>query len=86
MRILIGLVLGVLGLQVALYALTRDPIPARDAWVRERAAALQPTEAERRWEQIGWVHSLSQALSLGRKHQRPIYLFAILGRMELSRN
>jgi len=78
---------GVLGLQAALHGVSAPLRPGHDAaWVRQRAQALQPTAQERRWERIGWVHSLEKALRLGRERGRPIYLFAILGRMECSRN
>ena len=62
------------------------PAPARDrAWVEERVRQWQPTAEERRWETIGWCGTLREALELGQKHRRPVFLFTLDGRMNVGR-
>ena len=59
---------------------------ARDAaWVDARVQEWQPTAREKRWEDIGWAGDLQNALALGRKHNRPIFLFTHDGRLNVGR-
>ena len=51
------------------------------AWVSRRVNELQPTEAERRIDQIGWATSLLEAEKLANLHNRPVFLFTHDGRM-----
>jgi hypothetical protein len=51
------------------------------AWVSRRVKELQPTEAERRIDQVGWATSLFEAEKLARQHNRPVFLFTHDGRM-----
>jgi len=71
---------------VAVFALTALHAEPHDgAWVHKRAAEWQPTAKDRSWENIGWASSLSEALALGKKHGRPIFLFTHDGRLSLGR-
>ena len=55
------------------------------ARVDARVAALQPTAAERRIDQIGWARDIRSALRLGREHGRPVFLFTMDGRFSIGR-
>ena len=61
------------------------PRPSRPeeepAWVSRRVKELQPTEAERRIDRVGWATSLLEAEKLARQHNRPVFLFTHDGRM-----
>ncbi|MBY0525376.1 MAG: RNA polymerase sigma factor [Gemmataceae bacterium] len=45
------------------------------AWVEGRIQAWQPTEAERRFDEIGWSTTLLAAERLAKEHNRPVFLF-----------
>ena len=51
------------------------------AWVSRRVKELQPTDAERRIDQVGWATSLLEAEKLAKQHNRPVFLFTHDGRM-----
>jgi hypothetical protein len=51
------------------------------AWVSRRVKELQPTEAERRIDQVGWATNLLEAQKLAKQHNRPVFLFTHDGRM-----
>ena len=56
------------------------PADKRDAnWVGKRVAAWQPTKAERAFHEIGWAKGLREAQRLGKKHNRPVFLFTYDG-------
>jgi hypothetical protein len=56
------------------------PSDKRDAiWVGKRVEAWQPTKAERAFDEIGWAKDLGEAQRLGKKHQRPVFLFTYDG-------
>ena len=81
----IALLIGVLSA-----AAPAPPAPAevvvRDAdWVKQRVRQWQPTPAEKRWEAIGWSTGLDSALRLAKKHDRPVFLFTLDGRMNVGR-
>src|SRR5262249_37593058 len=42
--------------------------------VAQRVAAWQPTRAERRIDEIGWVKDLGEARRLSQKHNRPMFV------------
>lgn len=66
----------------------KAPAPAAGdvkAWVDAKAAACQPTAAERRFDEIAWVTDVRTALELARKNDRPVFLFTHDGRMALGR-
>ena len=61
-------------------------VAVRDAdWVKQRVARWQPTAAEKRWESIGWATGLGDALRLAKKHNRPVFLFTLDGKMSVGR-
>jgi hypothetical protein len=69
-----------------LIGLARGQIAERSAaWIDERVAALQPTAAERRIDQIGWARDIRSAMRLGREHGRPVFLFTMDGRFSIGR-
>ena len=55
------------------------------AWVSKRIEAWQPTSDERRFDQIGWVKDVREALRLAKEHNRPVFLFTHDGRMGIGR-
>ena len=55
------------------------------AWVAKRVEAWQPTADERRFDQIGWVKDVREALRLAKEHNRPVFLFTHDGRMAIGR-
>ena len=58
----------------------------RDAgWVDRRVQAWQPTERERRWEQIRWAGSIRTAERLARENKRPVFLYTHDGRLNVGR-
>jgi hypothetical protein len=54
-------------------------------WTDERAAGWQPTAAERRFDEIGWVESLTAARKLSVESGRPVFLFTLDGRIAIGR-
>ena len=48
--------------------------------VTERITSLQPKPEEKRLDQIGWANDIRHALSLAKRHQRPVFLFTHDGR------
>jgi len=54
-------------------------------FVDQRVRDWQPTEAERRFDEIGWVKDIREALQLGKEHNRPVFLFTHDGRMAIGR-
>ncbi|HMF17230.1 MAG TPA: hypothetical protein VKE98_08490 [Gemmataceae bacterium] len=54
-------------------------------WVAKRIQDWQPTADERRFDDIGWVDTIGEALQLGKKHQRPVFLFTHDGRIAIGR-
>jgi len=54
-------------------------------WVKKRIQDWQPTADERRFDDIGWVDSIGEALRLGKKHNRPVFLFTHDGRIAIGR-
>jgi hypothetical protein len=55
------------------------------AWTDRRVQAWQPTAAERRFDEIGWLKDVRQALRLAKEHNRPVFLFTHDGRMAVGR-
>jgi hypothetical protein len=43
--------------------------------LQRRAAAIQPTAAELRWQQVPWLTDPDEALRLARAEGRPIFLW-----------
>ena len=59
--------------------------PALVAWADARVTERQPTPAERRIDEIGWAKDLRAARELSRKHDRPLFLFTMDGRIAIGR-
>jgi hypothetical protein len=55
------------------------------AWVTQRVQDWQPTREERRFDEIGWVTDIREALRLAKEHNRPVFLFTHDGRMAIGR-
>jgi hypothetical protein len=66
---------------------TNRPVSDRElvSWVEKVAQQRQPSEADKRFDEIGWARDIRQALKLGKEHQRPVFLFTHDGRMNLGR-
>lgn len=67
---------------------TRTPAPVSGdvkTWVDARVASVQPSAAERRFDEIGWLTDVRAALALAKKNDRPVFLFTHDGRMALGR-
>jgi hypothetical protein len=58
-----------------------DFVSRTDACVAE----WKPTEAERRFDEIGWSTDIRTALALAREHRRPLFVFTHDGRMGVGR-
>jgi hypothetical protein len=54
-------------------------------WVERRVQDWQPTAAERRFDEIGWVKDIREALRLAKEHNRPVFLFTHDGRIGIGR-
>jgi hypothetical protein len=54
-------------------------------WMEKRVRDWQPTADERRFDDIGWVKDIREALRIGKETQRPIFLFTHDGRMAIGR-
>jgi hypothetical protein len=55
------------------------------AWVEKTVQERQPTAAERRFDEIGWLTDIREAIRLAKQHQRPILLFTHDGHMAIGR-
>jgi hypothetical protein len=55
------------------------------AWVERRVEELQPTDAERAIDRIGWADDLRSAFRLSRESGRPVFLFTMDGRFSIGR-
>jgi hypothetical protein len=51
-----------------------------DAPAQRLIAAVKPTPAELRWQQVPWEIHLQEAIDAARKEKRPIFLWAAGGR------
>lgn len=54
-------------------------------WVAKYAQELNVRFSKRPFEQIGWAKSVTAALELAKKHQRPIFLFTMDGYFDTGR-
>jgi hypothetical protein len=55
------------------------------AKVDQCVEAWQPTREERRMDEIGWASDIRDALRLAKKHNRPVFLFTLDGRINIGR-
>jgi hypothetical protein len=54
-------------------------------WVDERVQQWQPSADEKKFDEIGWAHSLLDAERLAQEHKRPIFWFTHDGKMQIGR-
>jgi hypothetical protein len=64
-----------------------DKVSDRDlaGWVDRHVKKWQPSAEEKRFDEIGWCHSVRQAERLAKKHKRPVFWFSHDGRMGAGR-
>jgi len=55
------------------------------ATIEKRIDELQPTPAEKRFDEIGWAKDIRHARQLASQLNRPVFLFTHDGRMNLGR-
>ena len=55
------------------------------AWLDARVSEIEPTPAERRFDEIGWTAGILEARRLSQEHDRPMFLFTHDGRMAIGR-
>ena len=55
------------------------------SWVDKRVQEWQPTKAERRFDEIGWVKDIREGERLAKEHGRPVFLFTHDGHMAIGR-
>ena len=63
------------------------PADAKDvpAWVDARVKERQLSEADRKFDAVGWSRTVIDAQKLAKEHNRPVFLFTHDGRMNLGR-
>ena len=54
-------------------------------WIEKRIAELQPTEAVRAFDRIGWATDILTAEAMAKKNNRPVFLFTHDGHMSTGR-
>jgi hypothetical protein len=75
------------------FLLLAAPLVAKDApsdadvadWVAKTVEERQPPAKDKRFDEIGWAKDIRTAIELGKKHQRPIFLFTMDGRINTGR-
>ena len=55
------------------------------AWVDARVKERQLSEADRKFDAVGWSRTVLDAQKLAKEHNRPVFLFTHDGRMNLGR-
>jgi hypothetical protein len=55
------------------------------SWVEKRLQQWQMTDAERRFDEIGWAKTICDAERLAKQHGRPVFLFTYDGQMSIGR-
>jgi hypothetical protein len=53
--------------------------------VQKKVHAIQPSRAERRFDEIGWAPTILEAEKIAKRLNRPIYLFTYNGKIETGR-
>ena len=82
MRYLAGLALTGLALTAA-DTFLRDDSLVRS--VESELRKIQPTRAERRFDEIGWAPNLQAAEAAAQKANRPVFLFTYNGNIDTGR-
>jgi hypothetical protein len=54
-------------------------------WVEKTVAERQPRPEDKRFDEIGWVTDIRTAITLGKEHNRPIFLNTGNGRINTGR-
>ena len=54
-------------------------------WVEKTVAERQPRPEDKRFDEIGWVTDIRTAITLGKEHNRPIFLNTGTGRINTGR-
>ena len=89
MKLLSGIAWFSMAFAAANFAASPKPDASRRtrdfAWVEHRIQELQPTAADRRFDEIGWAQGIRAALRLAADHQRPVFLFTHDGRINTGR-
>jgi hypothetical protein len=62
-----------------------NPVQDPSALVKQRIRDWGITAAERRFDQIGWAHTIRDAERLARENHRPVFLCTHDGRMAVGR-
>ena len=75
------MMISLLGLFLGAVALQADESSRIDRWVQD----WQPTETDRKFEQIGWVKDIPSAMKLAKQHGRPVFVFTHKGQVNLGR-
>jgi len=67
---------------------------AAETWIKDDALVtdveaklrkIQPTRAEKRYDEIGWANSILQAEDVAARSNRPIFLFTYNGNVDTGR-
>jgi hypothetical protein len=53
--------------------------------VQEKVRKVQPTRAEKRYDEIGWASSILNAEEVAARTHRPIFLFTYNGNLDTGR-
>jgi hypothetical protein len=75
----------VTGAALAALAEERVPDDRLVAWTDARVKSWQPKPKERRIDEIGWAKDIRTARALSKKHDRPVFLFTMDGRITIGR-
>lgn len=78
-----------IGAVAALAAAPAEKPPTDDkdlpTWVDARVKERQLSEADRKFDTVGWARTVLDAQKLAKEHNRPVFLFTHDGRMNLGR-
>ena len=72
-------------LTAAVWADDRIPDSKVVRWVEKTVAERQPRPEDKRFDEIGWVTDIRTAITLGKEHNRPIFLNTGTGRINTGR-
>ena len=53
--------------------------------VQKKVRAIQPSRAEKRFDEIGWAPTILEAEKIAKRLNRPIYLLTYNGKIETGR-
>ena len=62
-----------------------DPRPPEFSKIDEKVKAWLPVPEERRFDEIGWAKDLPEARRLSKQHDRPLFVVAHVGKLNLGR-